>query len=199
MRTVHAALEVFGSRRVTVYRPEFLEIVQRFSDDPERPTPLSRYEEELGVEGARRVLWEGYGIISGGRTGYRLGHLVSRHPASAFMRTTCVGELVYAQHSHLDLYGNFIPAFCGGLTAGDWRDLPSVIDDFQEERYPPLVEVLIERGPYGLCEMAQEQYGYQLLAEGYTGKCHLCVDVRRHLVKTDGFVELRPRGFYEHV
>jgi hypothetical protein len=47
--------------------------------------------------------------------------------------------------------------------------------------------------------MVQEQYGYQPLAEGYTGKCHLCVDVRRHLVDVGDLAELSPRGFYEHI
>ena len=47
-------------------------------------------------------------------------------------------------------------------------------------------------------ELAQEEYGYQPMLEGYTGKCHLCVDVRRHLVETGDFAELRPPGFYEN-
>ena len=199
MRAVRAALDVFGARRVTVYLPDFLQVVQSFSDDLERPTPLSRYEEELGVEGAHRILWQGYGIISGGRAGYRLGHLVDRHPAAAFAGAICAGELLYARHSHFDLYGNFIPAFCGGLAVGDWHNLPQLLDDFQAGRYPSLVGVLIERGPYGLCEMAQERYDYRPLPEGYTGKCHLCVDVRRHLVETGDFEGLHPRDFYANV
>ncbi len=199
MRTVRAALEVFGSRRVTVYMSQFLEIVQRFSDDLERPTPFSRYDKALGVEGARRLLWEGYGVVSGGRAGYELGHLAGTVPAEAFAGMNCASEILYAQHSHLDLYGNFVPAWCGGLAIGDWRDLSQVIDSFQEEQYPPLVEVLVEHGPYGLYEMAGERYGYQPRAEEYTGKCHLCVDVRRHLVDTGDFVELCPRGFYENI
>ena len=148
MRTVRAALAVFGARQVTVYLPNFLEIVQQFSANVERPTPLSCYEQELGVAGARRVLWEGYGIISGGRAGYRLGHLAARHPARVFARANCAGEILHAHHSHFDLYGNFISAFCGGLAVGDWRDLPNVLNDFQGGHYPSLVEVLVKGGPY---------------------------------------------------
>ena len=197
LRAIRAALEVFGARRVTVYRSEFLELMRRF--DLERPTPLSRYEEEFGVEEARRILWDGYGLVSGGRSGYELGHLVPCHPARAFARQDCAGDLLYAAHSHVDLYGNFIPGFCGGLAVGDWHELPRLLDDFQAGRYPPLIEVLVDQGPYGLFEMARERYGYQPLPGGYAGKCHLCVDVRRHLVRVDDFPELRPPGFYEHV
>jgi len=196
LRAMRAARAVFGANRVTVYLPDFLEIVQLF--DIEDPTPLSRYEEEFGVEGAHRILWQGYGIISGGRSGYQLGHLVPRHPARTFAKADCAGDILYAHHSHFDLYGNFISGFCGGLTIGDWHDLPRLLADFQAGRHPLLVEMLVERGPYGLCEMARQRYGYEPLPDGYAGKCHLCVDVRRHLVETGNFAELRPRGFYDN-
>ena len=59
--------------------------------------------------------------------------------------------------------------------------------------------MLVEHGPYGLCEFAQQEYGYQPLPDGYTGKCHLCVDVRRHLVGVGDLLELRPLAFYENI
>jgi hypothetical protein len=195
-RAVRAAVDVLGSDHVTVYLPQFLRVVQLF--DADRTTPLERYVEEFGLEGACEILWQGYGIISGGRSGYKVGHLVPRHPANAFAQADCAVDILYAHHSHFDLYGNFISGFCGGLTVGDWHDLPQLLTDFRAGRYPPLTEVLVERGPHGLFEMAQEQYGYEPLPDGYTAKCHLCVDVRRHLVETGDFAELRPPGFYEN-
>jgi hypothetical protein len=194
LEAVGAALEVFGSDQVIVYLPDFLRVIQAF--DLERPTPLSRYEEEFGADGARRILWQGYSIISGGRSGYELGHFTSRHEPRAFAGTDCAVDILYAHHSHFDLYGNFISGFCGGLTVGDWHQLPQLLVDFSEGRYPPLIEILVERGPYGLCELAEDRYVYSQLPEGYAGKCHLCVDVRRHLFETGDFPELRPPGFY---
>jgi hypothetical protein len=58
---------------------------------------------------------------------------------------------------------------------------------------------LIEHGSYGLYEYARETFAYRALPDGYTGKCHLCVDVRRRLVEMDKFPELRPLGFYENI
>ena len=161
-----------------------------------RPTPIGRYEELLGVEKASQLLWGGYGIISGGRAGYKLGHLVETQPAEAFAHENCAGNILYAHHSHMDLFGNYIPAFCGGLTAADWRD-----EDPLRRPYPELLELLIESGPSGLFEMAQNRYDYRPLPIGYAGKCHLCVDVRWHLVrvKGDDYPELRPARFYENV
>ena len=197
LRAVRTALEVFGSRRVIVYLPEYLEIVQRF--DLERPTPLSRYEQVFSPEEARRILWQGYGIISGGRSGYRLGHLIPKYPAEAFANMKCAGEILYPPHSHFDLYGNYISGFCGGLTIGRWRELDQGLVNFRGGRYPRLIEVLIKRGPYGLLELAREEIDYQPLPEGYVGKCHLCVDLRRHLVEVGDFTELEPRSFYRHI
>ncbi len=197
LRAVDAALEVFGSRGTIVYLPEYLKIIQIF--DIDRPTPLSSYEEIFGAEEARRILWQGYGIISGGRSGYQLGHLVPRRPVEAFADMDCTGEILYAHHSHFDLYGNYISGFCGGLMIGSWRELTKVLDDFRAGRYPQLVEVLIERGPYGLLGLAQGEFDYQPLSEGYVGKCHLCVDLRRHLVEVGDFAELEPRSFYQHI
>jgi hypothetical protein len=194
VRAVRTALGVFGPRGVIVYLPEFIQVVQQFG--LERPTPITRYEELLGVEQASQLLWGGYGIIAGGRAGYKLGHLVEPQPAEAFADESCAGNIVYAHHSHMDLYGNFIPAFCGGLTVADWRS-----EDPLKRPYSELVELLIESGPVGLFEMAQKRYEYRPLPGGYAGKCHLCVDVRWHLVrvKGDDYPELRPVGFYENV
>jgi hypothetical protein len=197
LRAVQASLEVFGARGTIVYLPEHLKIIQLF--DIDRPTPLSRYEQEFGAEEAGRVLWQGYGIISGGRAGYKLGHLVPRYPAESCAESNCRLDILHAHHSHFDLYGNYISGFCGGLTIGSWRELPQVLDDFRSGRYPPLIETLIERGPYGLAQMAGEDHGYEPDHVGYTGKCHLCVDVRRHLVRSHDFSELRPLSFYDHL
>jgi hypothetical protein len=196
IRAARIAIEVFGAHRAIIYQSQFLDVMRQF--DVERPTPLSRYEETFGTEEAHRILWQGFGVISGGRSGYALSHLAPKHPPEAFAHKNCTGTLLYARHSHFDLYGNYLPGFCGGLTVGDWRELGQVLDDFQTERYPPLIKVLIEHGAYGLMKLAQEEHGYTPCEEGYTGKCHLCVDVRRHLVETDDFAELRPRGFYEN-
>jgi len=197
LRAVRAALEVFGPGGVTVYLPHHLELVQRF--DVDRPTPLSTYEETFGLEETARMLWHGYGLISGGRSGYRLGHLVQRRPAEAFAGECCEADLLYAYHSHFDLYGSFISGFCGGLAVGSWRDLDRVVSDFGSGRYPPIVGMLVKDGPYGLFKHARSGHGYEARPEGYAGKCHLCVDLRRHMVQAGSYDELRPVGFYENL
>lgn len=197
VRAARAAIEVFGAHRVTVYQAQFLDLMRQF--DQQHPVPLTRYEETFGVEKAYQILWLGFGLISGGRSSYRLGHLVPKQPAEAFAHATCANSLLYAQHSHFDLHGHYVPGFCGGLTIGSWHDLPQMLADFQAGQYPPLIALLVERGPYGLFELARDDYGYPPPPDGYAGKCHLCVDVRRHLIQAGTWQELAPSVFYEHL
>ena len=195
MRLISKSVEVFGMQRVIVYRSQWLEQMRQFGDD--HSTPLKRYMEEYGPEATGRMFWQGYGLMAGGRSGYRLGYLTQAKPPEAFRSESCKWEILHAPHSHLDLYGNFIPAFCGGLSLGDWHNLSGLIGAYQADEYPPLLGRLIEAGSYGLYAWARDEFGYQPLTQGYVDKCHLCVDVRRHLHTCGGFNELQPDGFYE--
>jgi hypothetical protein len=194
---IQKALEIFGPQGTIVYLPEWLDQILLFN--PEMTTPLEKYVELYGAHEAGELLWRGYGLISGGRSGYRLGHLTARHPAAAFRGQNCRHEILSAHHSHFDLYGNFISSFCGGLRVGDWHDLPQLMENYREEHYPKLIGILIRSGPYGLLTLAQEVHKYQESADGYAGKCHLCVDVRRHLAVHGEYAELQPEAFYEMI
>jgi hypothetical protein len=194
---IRKALEIFGREKVTVYLPHWVDQIQMF--DLERTIPLERYVERFGLRRAQRMLWDGYGIIPGGRSGYTLGHLVEKRPASAFRGQNCWEEILYAHHSHFDLYGNYISWFCGGLAVGDWHDLPQILSDFRNGNYPRMINLLVTGGPFKLFEMTKEEYNYEELDGGYAGKCHLCVDVRGHLSAYGDFPELRPREFYSNI
>ncbi|TET55279.1 MAG: radical SAM protein [Anaerolineales bacterium] len=199
LRTVtaaQAALEVFGPQHVIIYQPGYLEILQHFG--LEHPIPLSSYEEEYGADAARRILWGGYGIISGGRSGYALDGVAPRRPVESFAGGSCAREVLHAHHSHFDLYGNYISGFCGGLTVGSWQQIGAVSAEFRAGRHPPLVETLVQGGPHALYEFAREKHGYRALPTGYAGKCHLCFDARRHLVTHGDYAELKPREFYDN-
>ena len=192
---IKTALEVFGGRNVTVYLPHCIDQIRAFST--EKPVPLEAYVERYGEKKAGEMFWDQYGLIGGGRASYRLGHLTQRVSAEAFRGETCAAEILFPHHSHFDLYGNHISWFCGGLSVGSWRDLSGTSEAFQKGQFPRLIGVLITKGPYGLFKLAENAYGYRELSDGYTTKCHLCVDVRKHLLPTGEFPELRPPRFYE--
>ncbi len=195
LTAIEAGVNVFGPARVTVYQTEWMEQVAAFG--VETPVPLEAYIERYGRKRAGRMFWEGYGLISGGRSGERLGDLAMRFPAEEFEGQVCRYEILYAQHAHFDLYGNFIPSFCGGISVGGWNDLGGLREAYRSGQYPALIRKLVEEGPFGLYELAARRYGYRELEDGYAGKCHLCVDARRFLAHRETFPELQPDGFYE--
>ena len=199
-RALHIAEEIFGSSRVMFYQASWDAQIAVFGED--HPIPLQNYLDAYGENEAGQMLWQGYGLIPGGRAGYRLGHLTPAQPAAAFRNQNCTHDILYAPHSHFDLYGNYIPGFCGGLAVGSWQDLPTLLDDFDRDAYPPLTDTLIHDGPYDLYQLASHHYGYVPLNPGYAGKCHLCVDVRRHLTSQADFSdssELQPAHFYNSI
>jgi hypothetical protein len=199
-RALHLAEEIFGPSRVMFYQAQWAAQIAAFSED--EPVPLQSYLDAYGQKEGGQMLWQGYGLIPGGRAGYRLGDLIPAQPAAAFRNQNCAHDILYAAHSHFDLYGNFISGFCGGLAVGSWRHLPALLEDFDREAYPPLTGILIHDGPYGLYELAIRHYGYIPLKAGYAGKCHLCVDVRRHLTTQTDFAdssELQPAHFYNAI
>jgi hypothetical protein len=56
-------------------------------------------------------------------------------------------------------------------------------------------------GPAAFLAWAAKEHGFTPAAEGYVNKCHLCLEIRRHLLDRAGaaFPELAPAGFYVEV
>jgi hypothetical protein len=192
---IAVALEVFGPDQVMVSMVEWLDQLHRISFD--EAIPLDQYIESFGPGPSGVMFWQGYHLIPGGRSGFRLGNLTQRLQASAFAGENCRLEIVYPQSAQLDPYGNLTPGICSGLTVGPWREISQLREDFQAGNYLPLLAILVQSGPFGLATFARERYGYRPTRSGYVGKCHLCVDVRRYLVKIGGFEELKPSHFYD--
>jgi len=85
--------------------------------------------------------------------------------------------------------------YCGGISLGDARDLNSICSGINLDELPILNALLydLER----LYELSVKEFGYKERQEGYISKCHLCLDIRKHIARqTDKFNELRPREFY---
>ena len=176
-----------------VYQQQWLEILAAFDND--RVVPYADLIDAWGESQAGDLLWNGFGLIGGGRCGARLGTLVPRKPVDFYRGYTCRHELLYAPHSHFDLLGNFVPAFCGGISIGSWHNLVGIREQADQGGLPQLVQILIEQGPAGLVDLAEGQ-GFRPDPDGYADKCHLCVDVRRWLVRQGDCSELQPEDFY---
>jgi len=70
-------------------------------------------------------------------------------------------------------------------------------EGIETQEYPVLA-FLMDDNIKGLFEFARES-GYKEPVEGYSSKCHLCMDIRRHLSFRGNFEELSPKEFYKRL
>ena len=185
-RAVRISREVFGANAI-VYQQFFY---RQFQDLGLRGTlSFADYLERAG-HGLQYVE-----LFANGRVPYKLAGLFRHRPAGRFFGASCRRELIRDWHIHVDNYGHFLPGFCGGLSLGDARHLDDLCRGIELERFPVLQALLTDLA--GLYRLGIE-YGYQPQA-GYVSKCHLCIDIRRHLARSGDFEELQPGELYERL
>jgi hypothetical protein len=135
-------------------------------------------------------------LLPGGRVSYSLGYLFRKYPAERFFSASCQHELIRDWHNHIDNYGNYVPGYCAGISLGDARGLNALCQDGIDLEALPALQALVN-SIEALYRLGRE-YGYQE-GSGYISKCHLCIDIRRHLVNTAKFRELQPVQFYQRL
>jgi hypothetical protein len=155
------------------------------------------FEEYMRRAGSRSLL-EYAELLPMGRAAYALSHLYRKYPAKQFFGESCREELTRGWHIHVDNYCNYMTGYCGGISLGDARDIDSICQGIDLNEHPVLYA--LATGLETLCELGVREFNYKQRSEGYVSKCHLCVDVRRHIAQqTDEFQELKPREFYHHL
>jgi hypothetical protein len=157
---------------------------------------LEEYAAKFGADYLRRVPGR-YWIHPGGRAVGTFAPVLPLEPLESVCKESPGGcrELLDTRHFHLDLFGNYIPGLCAGL-AIRLADLgkPLAAADY------PLLTTLFHHGVQGLLDYAASRQGFRAAAH-YLSKCHLCLEIRSHLVLHRGerTPELQPLGFYENL
>jgi hypothetical protein len=185
-RAVRIGAEVFPAG-VMVYQQFFYQQFSRMGLQGTLP-----FDEYLQLAGQGLYHAE---LLPGGRVAYKLGHLFREYPAEHFFAASCRQELIRDWHIHVDNYCNFVPGYCAGISLGDARELDVLCQGISLDELPVLRALLTRMKE--LYRLGKE-LGYQE-RDAYVSKCHLCIDIRRHLANVGEFNELRPRGFYEHL
>ncbi|MBN1399557.1 MAG: 4Fe-4S cluster-binding domain-containing protein [Anaerolineae bacterium] len=190
-RAARIGYEVFGHNAFLYQRYFFLQFERM---GLEGTLPFDEYLRR-GAEGLRHVE-----LLLNGRVGYSLGDLLPKQPAERFLGMSCRQDLLRDWHIHIDNYGHYLPGYCGGLSLGDCRELERLAWEGIDLDERPVLQALL--GRMGELYALAQQRGYQPLVEGYVSKCHLCLDIRRHLAAhaaQDEFPELAPRSFYDRI
>jgi hypothetical protein len=185
-RALRISREVFRGN-VIVYQQFFYEQFRRMGLRDTLP-----FEEYLHSAGEGLYHAE---LLPGGRVAYTLGELFKRHPAGHFFAASCRRELIRDWHIHVDNYCNLVPGYCAGISLGDARALDEMCKGIDLDQLP-IVRALLT----SLEELYRlgTEFGYQERS-GYVSKCHLCFDIRRHLVQVGEFKELKPTQLYQHL
>ena len=187
-RCIEVSLEVFGNN-VMVYQEEFYHRFRKLGIKDK-----IFYEDYLALSEAQQ-LPERVELFLMGRAASRLKSFYPAYPARTFFKEPCRPSFLRDWHNHFDNYGNVVAGYCGGISLGHWKDLQNLIVDFERQ---PVLKYLIEEDMEGLFKFATE-HGFQESDDGYVSNCHLCLDIRRHLVKNGEFPELSPKAFYENL
>ncbi|MEM3750349.1 MAG: radical SAM protein, partial [Candidatus Jordarchaeales archaeon] len=174
-RAVRIGLEVFD-RNVIIYQKLFFELFRGMG--LKGTISFENFLEEAG--GVLRYAE----LIPAGRAPYKLGYLYARHPARRFFGSSCEQELLRDWHIHIDNYCNYIPGYCAGISLGDARNIKEVCRPSSLKKRPIVRALLSDLGK--LYEVGRE-HGYEEPEEGYVSKCHLCLELRRHLASSGEF------------
>ena len=194
-RCVELSLEIFGQNTM-VYQ---LEYFNRFlSLGIQGRLPLQEY---FRREGKKEFL-ENVEFFMMGRAPFQMDEKMSeffvRHPAGFYLYQPCNPAFLREWHNHVDNYGNYIPGFCGGLSLGNARRLPVLLNEGINLDEYPVLKYIVDNSFAELLDFAKRR-GYKERFIGYFSKCHLCADIRRHLAAGTDFAELDPGQFYQHL
>lgn len=156
---------------------------------------LKEYEALFGQGYVVRLL-QRYWVHMGGRALETFRpHLAEKSAKEICDENTggCAAELANTQHFHLDLFGNYIPGLCSGLSIKR-EDLGKPLS---AKKYPVLT-MLFDHGIRGIFKMSQDMFDYTPAEDSYINKCDLCTEIRTLFVKNDfgSPAELNPRQFY---
>lgn len=190
-RAIRIGGEVFGDN-LMIYQKFFY--WQFRSLNVKGVLPLGEYLKKAGVDSLYHAE-----LLPMGRAAYELRGLFKKYPAKRFFGASCKEELTRGWHFHVDNYCNYITGYCGGISLGDARNLDSLIQGGVDLDDHPILNALIE-DIENLYEIAVKDFGYRERGEGYISKCHLCLDIRKHITEaTKEFNELKPLEFYRHL
>lgn len=196
-RAVRTGRDVLGSGRVFIYTDHYYQQFQELN--PGQTVPFEDYLEAVGEDQAASEMVCSYSLIPGGRAAFQLARLFAHHPASHYFGETCAKELSSPHHIHIDPEANYIAGLCAGITLGNARQLGNLYAG-KDLSNVQILRRLVEGGVEALYHWAVQDLGYRENPLGYIAKCHLCLDIRRHLVHSkQSFEELAPTAFYNQL
>jgi len=194
-RAIRVGYGIFGEDTM-VYHPHFYGDLKRIG-----VTGRMRWEDylEKADDEALSHLTDPNVLLPMGRLAWRPNPLHERFNQERFFNEDCREELTRPWHVHVDNYGNYISGYCGGLSLSGHEMWDEAFQEGVDLDERPILGSLVS-GLGDLYAYAEGNYSYSPNMDGYVSKCHLCLDIRKHL-SDEGceLKELSPRQFYEYL
>ena len=190
-RCIRISRQVFG-QNVMIYQLEYYDLFKQLG-----VTGKLSIDEYLNLTREKSVS-DRVELFLMGRAAVKLKGLYPGYPAKRFFGTPCLPDFLRSWHNHFDNYGNFMPGYCSGISLGSWFELDQLLKAGIDLQKRPILKFLVNQDMQGLFNFACDM-GYTEPSDGYVSKCHLCLDIRKHLVTTGDYPELSPIQFYEQL
>lgn len=172
---------------------DFADDIDAFDD--EKTHTMNEYQEKYGQDYILNLMHR-YSLTMRGRTLKTFKKLLPKYSLEKILKTNSSGcmELINTSHFHFDLYGNYIPGLCTGLSIS----VKDIGQDLKENEYP-ILNIIYKEGIKGLFHFALDNFGFQP-EKTYISKCELCCEIRKHLVNQCELrsKELQPIEHYKH-
>ena len=183
---MEVSLKIFGPENVSFYTLNGYRLVKE-----NNITETLSFEKSVEIIGQEKfVKFLGNYLVPKGKCLYTLERWFCKYSPEKFKGANCIAEFLNPHHIHIDLYGNYIPSFCSGITLGNYKKIledrkfinDKILDFLTSDIYKFLLWA--------------EGLGYKR-KDGYINKCHLCLDIRKFLInKNFKFDSLKPEEFY---
>ncbi|UCD32506.1 MAG: hypothetical protein JSV38_00985 [Desulfobacterales bacterium] len=172
---------------------DFVKDLTKFN--PNETHSIGAFEKIYGKDYLSSVL-KRYWIHMGGRALDTFRPVLDQWPYEQILENNqdgCAFELSDTSHFHIDLFSNYIPGLCSGLSIAT-HDLGKPLS---EKKYPVL-NTLFRLGVRGIYDLAYQTFKFRPSRSGYINKCDLCTEIRTFLVEkgTLDLAELSPKRFY---
>lgn len=191
VQNVALAAEKIGLSTM-IWDMEFYSEVAAF--DQSKTNSLKKYVKKYGDDYIRQLA-QRFNITFAGRSFSAFEKHLPKTNTQEILRTSngCKGEMSALHHFHVDLDGNFSFPYTQGLSV----DIEDVGKNLDKNKYP-FINILYMEGINGLYKIAKAKYNFKS-KEAYLSKCHLCYEIRRHLIKNTNVEspDLCPAEYYE--
>jgi hypothetical protein len=156
---------------------------------------LKEFEDRFGKDYLLSML-QRYWVHMGGRALDTFRPVLTTKSAEQIIDENsdgCAQELSDTSHFHMDLFGNYVPGLCSGLSIST-KDLGKPLS---KDNYP-VITTLFNSGIKGFYDLARKLVAYAPTRSGYINKCDLCTEIRNVMVvkKIVGLSECNPIEFY---